>query len=238
MPYFEIVKKHIDKADFMGFLEMGAPSDEYNIESKMIISKISAQSNANDIASIIAEVFYEMFGKRENARFYLPVAQSIYDDMLPPSYEKERETITDMLDKLNIGYFEMNREEITNFQDSWLREYAPEDGDLTEIEQYCFPLLWHLFSFDFSNNYLEFSPASEAFDCVDKKECVIYIITPCNRKIAFRLENANSLTSKRIESLNFYDTTITATDYSWTYSLTHENECKIGPYFAKKRGLQ
>ena len=81
MTYFETVKALIDKADFMGLLEMGAPSDEYDIESKMITSKITEQSNANDIASIIAEVFYEMFGQREDESFYLPVAQSIYEDI-------------------------------------------------------------------------------------------------------------------------------------------------------------
>lgn len=35
----EIIKKHIDKLDYMGFLRMGAPNDEYDVESQMILER-------------------------------------------------------------------------------------------------------------------------------------------------------------------------------------------------------
>lgn len=48
--------------------------------------------------------------------------------------------------------------------------------------------------------------------------------------LAYRLKNADAVTPDLLKS--FIDVTVTADDFSCTYSQTHEEQC--GPYFYKK----
>ena len=61
-PVFETVKAAVDKADFMKLLCIGAPPDEYDMESAMIAAQMSKQSTADEIAGLITETFAKMFG--------------------------------------------------------------------------------------------------------------------------------------------------------------------------------
>lgn len=58
---FEIVKEIIDFYDPYGLLAMHAPKNEYDIESRKIADKINENSNADEIAAIISDVFTSSF---------------------------------------------------------------------------------------------------------------------------------------------------------------------------------
>lgn len=88
------------------------------------------------------------------------------------------------------------------------------------------PYLWHIFSFEFLNCETE-DTAKNLFNQENKKSCVIVSNVD---DIAYHLENAESIMAKLLEQ--FVDVTITASDFSWTYTKTHEEMC--GPYFYKK----
>ena len=80
MKTFNIVKKHVDRLDRMGLLDMGAPKDEYDIESRLIGERITADSTADEIAEVMADVFSRMFSlENESAEKYYPAAKGIYD---------------------------------------------------------------------------------------------------------------------------------------------------------------
>ena len=78
---FEIVKTHVDCLDRMGLLDMGAPEDEYDPESRMICDRITAESTPREIALIMADVFSKMFSQEEAAETYRIAAQRIWDDL-------------------------------------------------------------------------------------------------------------------------------------------------------------
>ena len=69
---FLVVKKYIDQMDYYGLLACGAPSDEFDIETKEISARISDDHSVQDIAVIIASVFNEYFDEHDDATdFYL-----------------------------------------------------------------------------------------------------------------------------------------------------------------------
>ena len=79
---YPIVKKHIDKYDFLHLLKNGAPSDEYDHESKKISDSIINESSIEEIASVIASVMSTDFGydyiKPEN---FIDIAKKIKSDL-------------------------------------------------------------------------------------------------------------------------------------------------------------
>ena len=79
---FHIVKKYIDQMDYYGLLASGAPSDEFDIESKEISARISDDRSAQDIAEIIASVFNEYFDEHDDATVFLAVAKQIENELL------------------------------------------------------------------------------------------------------------------------------------------------------------
>ena len=88
------------------------------------------------------------------------------------------------------------------------------------------PYLWYIFSFKLLNCETE-DNAKTLFNQENKSVCVIVSNVD---DIAYRLENAENLTVQLLEQ--FADVTITASDFSWTYTKTHEGAC--GPYFYSK----
>ncbi|MBE5773742.1 MAG: hypothetical protein E7337_07390 [Clostridiales bacterium] len=85
MPYnriFQIVKKYIDALDYYALLEGGAPDDEFDIESQKISVMINADSSVSEIAEVIAKVFEEYFGNKENPDVYYKLAGDIKRDLL------------------------------------------------------------------------------------------------------------------------------------------------------------
>ena len=64
---FLVVKKYIDQMDYYGLLASGAPSDEFDIETKEISARINDDHSALDIAVIIASVFNDYFDEHDDA---------------------------------------------------------------------------------------------------------------------------------------------------------------------------
>jgi hypothetical protein len=60
---FGIVKEVIDECDPCGLLSLGAPDDEYNLESRKIADRIRKDSTADEIAIVMSDVFNTMFNK-------------------------------------------------------------------------------------------------------------------------------------------------------------------------------
>lgn len=60
---FELVKRIVDKADIAGLLEYGAPSDEYDLESRLIAEGVKAGMSFREVHSVVDEVFEDMFGE-------------------------------------------------------------------------------------------------------------------------------------------------------------------------------
>ena len=79
---FHIVKKYIDQMDYYALLAGGAPSDEFDIESKEICARIRYDYSAQDIAEIIASVFNEHFDEHDDAIVFLAVAEQIEKELL------------------------------------------------------------------------------------------------------------------------------------------------------------
>jgi hypothetical protein len=74
---FEIVKKIIDEWNPYDLLSTGAPSDEFDAESRNIANKITKENSVKDIAIIISKVFsssFEPFSVDE----YMGIAEKIY----------------------------------------------------------------------------------------------------------------------------------------------------------------
>lgn len=78
---FHIVKKYIDQIDYQALLASGAPSDEFDMESKEISARVNRGHSAREIAEIIASVFNEYFNEHDDARMFLPVAEQIKNEL-------------------------------------------------------------------------------------------------------------------------------------------------------------
>ena len=83
-----------------------------------------------------------------------------------------------------------------------------------------------MFSFEFLT-CKEKEEAENAYSLIKKGNCIL--LDNINH-FAYRLENGDAVTTDVLNS--FIDVTVTAEDFSWTYSKTHEEQC--GPYFYKK----
>ncbi len=78
---FEIVKKHIDELDYCGLLDMGAPSNEFDFESRMICERLSQNTTASELAILIAEVFNSQFSTENTPDYFLPTAIKILEEL-------------------------------------------------------------------------------------------------------------------------------------------------------------
>ena len=78
---FYIVKKYIDQMDYYDLLASGAPSDEFDIESREISSRVRYEHSVQEIAEIIASVFNEYFDEHDDATAFLSVAEQIKKEL-------------------------------------------------------------------------------------------------------------------------------------------------------------
>ena len=146
--------------------------------------------------------------------------------------KEESERIKRNYENIFIGCkadFEMlNKKDYKKYKKQWVEQYAPTEKIKKEYlrSSNFMAYLWHMFSFCFLD-CIEGENACELFNQVNKTECVI--ISNIDY-IAYKLKNAGGLTDDKID--DFVDITITASDFSWTYSKTHESD--MGPYFYKK----
>ncbi len=133
---------------------------------------------------------------------------------------------------LNIKAQLLDKKEIKKYKTEWVNRFAPADANLKEIKKLCLdsrkytPFLWHIFSFDF----LSCETEDNAKILFNQENQDSYVLVSNVDDIAYRLENAEKITAELLDQ--FYDVTITARDFSWTYTKTHEDMC--GPYFYKK----
>ena len=56
-----VVKKYMDEYDYESLLELGAPDDEYDIESRVISCLITKDNSVEEIAEVIARVMKHFF---------------------------------------------------------------------------------------------------------------------------------------------------------------------------------
>ncbi len=80
---FLVVKSVIDELDIYSLLKGGAPSDEFDIESKEISSRILNISTPEQIASVIAEVFNKYFDLHSQPSEYIKPATRIKELLQP-----------------------------------------------------------------------------------------------------------------------------------------------------------
>ena len=78
---FLVVKKYIDQMDYYALLAEGSPSDEFDIESRMISEMLQYDHSAQEIANIIASVFNKEFGEHDDASVFLSVAERIKSEL-------------------------------------------------------------------------------------------------------------------------------------------------------------
>ncbi len=134
---------------------------------------------------------------------------------------------------IGAEYRELGADEIDAYRSSWISQYADKNEAIDELKLLCAVRPWHIFSFDRVTGYLEHDAADSAFDDINKESCVF--MTNDLNVYAFEPKNAHKLTSSSLKGINKNsDYTVTASDFSWTYSKTHEEEMQIGPYFYKK----
>lgn len=81
MTKYLIVKKYIDEVDYLSLLSGGAPSNEFDSESREISDKITYAHTEQDIASVIAEVFSRAFDHKNEAAYFINCARKIYTDL-------------------------------------------------------------------------------------------------------------------------------------------------------------
>ena len=60
-PVYAAVKRCVDEWDPYGLLEIGAPEDEFDTESRMVAERISPGLTAEEIAEAVNSVFSDQF---------------------------------------------------------------------------------------------------------------------------------------------------------------------------------
>ena len=83
---YSIVKKYIDEYDFENLLAIGAPADEYNLESERISELITNENSIEEIATAIASVMKSSFRYLEKVDVnktdsYMEIAKKIKNDL-------------------------------------------------------------------------------------------------------------------------------------------------------------
>ncbi len=77
---FHIIKKYVDQMDYYDLLANGAPSDEFDVESKEICARVRCEHSVREIAEIIASVFNEYFNEHSESTEFFAVAELIKND--------------------------------------------------------------------------------------------------------------------------------------------------------------
>lgn len=78
---YDIVKRAVDASDPCGLLEIGAPSDEYELESGRIAEAVSESDTEERIADIAAEIFSKTFAEEITADKFREFARDVYNGL-------------------------------------------------------------------------------------------------------------------------------------------------------------
>ncbi len=148
-------------------------------------------------------------------------------------YIKEaKKEFSDFFNFLGIKASPLKKKEIVPYKKKWIKNFTPSEADIKEAERQCLStreytaFLWHMFSYEMLPCKKE-EAADKAFNNENKKKCVLISNV---HNIAYRIQDGKALTAEQLQQ--FIDVTVTAEDFSWTYSKTHEGYC--GPYFYRK----
>lgn len=150
-------------------------------------------------------------------------------EWLAADTEEANRECSSLFTGLGITFRQLDRRELYKFNKAWVRFYAPPEKSFRKVKKLCLSsgkfstYLWHIFSFKLVP-CKEGADAENAYSLTQKGVC---ILEDNINNLAYRLENGNAITIEVLKS--FEDVTVTACDFSWTYSKTHEETC--GPYF-------
>lgn len=140
--------------------------------------------------------------------------------------EKSKRKFIETFEKLNIQFYSLSKKELKKYIKQWYKAFSPTDENSASFKTMSTLFLWYFFS----NNLLDCISNKDADILFDKENKSCCVIISNGENIAYILKNAQNLTAEILEQ--FVDVTVTAEDFSWTYSKTHESTC--GPYFYKK----
>lgn len=142
-------------------------------------------------------------------------------------------------EKCCFSYEILSNKEAKGYKKLWVNSILPKNADGETRKQalkLCvnsrkdIPFLWEIFSFDIIKTK---DNPTEEFNKTEKKDCTL-VLASCNHTCV-NLKNAEKLTEQDIINLcnnvsGWCDFVITADDFSWAYSRTHEDGW-CGPYF-------
>ncbi|MDE7231448.1 MAG: DUF1871 family protein [Oscillospiraceae bacterium] len=78
---YDIVKRAVDAADPCGLLEIGAPSDEYELEIGRIAKAVSKSDTEESIAGVAAEVFSKAFNCKIAVERFREFACNVWNEL-------------------------------------------------------------------------------------------------------------------------------------------------------------
>jgi hypothetical protein len=78
----EAVSNAIDRADPIGLLAMGCPTDEYAPEVGSIAPRLNVANNADDVQSILYEEFVRWFGEAGPRDSYKTAADDVWNALV------------------------------------------------------------------------------------------------------------------------------------------------------------
>lgn len=145
--------------------------------------------------------------------------------------------------KYGLSYKILYDKDVLSYKEQWIDKILPANvGKSVRDEAYnvCISsrnhevYLWHIFSYEFLDSE---DNAIEKFEKLKKNNCTIVFNSENNFAVEFR--NAGRLTDSDLRNLcknsvGWCDFVITADDFSWVYSRTHEEKMCLGPYFYRK----
>lgn len=116
------------------------------------------------------------------------------------------------------------------FIEKWLFTFAPNITDTVYKKIIENQYIWHVFSFGITNNYLVGKKARRAYNLIDKTDAIVFQLWDSYNTTKKMSDEFNN--SKKLDLLP--ETYVVASDFSWSYISTHENDCQgLGPYFVK-----
>ena len=119
-----------------------------------------------------------------------------------------------------------------DFIEKWFHIFVPKISIKIYKDKIEDQYIWHVFSFGIieKEKYLVGIEARKAYDLMNKTNAIVFQLWDNEETTKLMEEKFN--TSKKLDNLP--ETYVVASDFSWTYISTHENDCQdLGPYFMK-----
>lgn len=185
--------------------------------------------------------------KRELPQFLIKIQNFLFDirrftDRLKDkriTEEKLNKELEKLKNDYDIGYKILTARATRKYRKAWINRWLPRNitkDERKEAYRGCYKdgsteqYLWNIFGF----GYIESAEnASEAFGKIQIENCMLVFAS--YRPIAVKLTGAGKLSEDDVISFcknvsGWCDFVITADDFSWVYSRTHEDGW-CGPYF-------